>query len=637
MSKEKEERWTFLSTLKEHYKNKPNHNVLSWVDSKCKVVHRMTYREVWEQSGAVADMLENKGFTKGDRVMIAYPFGLEFLAGMFGCMRIGVIPCSAYPPNPMKLKEGMKILENQAKDAGTDTVLTTRKFNMLLTCKMMMWSDKPKLKMVATDVLRPSKRQDPYLPVLSDIAFIQYTSGSTGVPKGVMISHQSLLGNAKQYTKVALDGLNPEQAQQYVGINWCPQYHDMGLIGSFMTILYSGATGYNCSPLDFIKQPLLWHNMIMKYGGSHCGTQGPNFAYGLVMKRMRQAGILNEKWTKVNRICIGAEPVDPKVLVDMLEFLKLKEQAIGVGYGMAEVGLFVSVGVGMDSVDGIPSCGPVEDFSKVRVVQHGEVVTREGKVGELYVQSPVLASGYWGQETLSQEIFQNSLQSENGNWLATGDLGKIVNGKFYVTGRKKDVIIINGKNFYPIDIERTVEEAFPKQLRQGCVAAFQHSPVSAGITVEVRKGISKDNIPSALEISKLVSVEHGVKITYCLICHDHTLPKTTSGKLKRSEIQRTSLGDEWPRNCIISTFDATSRKRDERSNLSSSLAKKPSQILATTDTLKSCPFSRKQLMNEDDTAKVCPVTGHALPADHPKRVPNPLSTIGTSTGSQTGT
>lgn len=299
--------------------------------------------------------------------------------------------------------------------------------------------------------------------------------------------------------------------------------------------------------------------------------------------------------------------------------------------------------MGIEIFDGIPSSGPVNDFSKVRVVKHGEVVAQEGEVGELYVQSPVVASGYWGQGMLTEETFKNNLQSESGNWLATGDLGKIVKGKFYVTGRKKDVIIVNGKNYYPIDIERTIEDAFRNQVRQGCVAAFQHSPLSAGITVEVRKGISKDEIPLATEISKLVSVEHGVKITYCLICNDHTLPKTTSGKLKRNEIQRTSLANEWPRSCIISTFDTRSsinssttlRTVDESSNFSSFLTNKPSEVLATTNTPTACPFSRKNQLNEDDTAKVCPVTGRTLPEDHPRRAPNPLA-VGSSTGTQNG-
>ena len=337
---------TILSSISKHYVERPDHKVISWVDARCNVTEILTYRKLWGQSGVIANHLKNElGLIKGDRVMIVYPCGFEFLVAMIGCMRVGIIPCSVYIPNPKKnFKNDLKTLALQAKDAGSSIILTTRSYKLIVCGLMLTWlHNKPNLKWIATDSMPSSlpgiTETTDVLLSAEDIAFIQYTSGSTGVPKGVMISHRSLLGNVKQYTKISLGDLPPEVAQGFVTVNWCPQYHDLGLIGCFMMNLFAGFIGYNASPLDFIKRPLLWHEMIMKFGGR--ATQGPNFAFGLVMKRLRQAKLFDKKWTTVHRVCIGAEPVDPNVLKDMTSFLGISESAIQVGYGMAEVGLFI--------------------------------------------------------------------------------------------------------------------------------------------------------------------------------------------------------------------------------------------------------------------------------------------------------
>ena len=222
-----------------------------------------------------------------------------------------------------------------------------------------------------------------------------------------------------------------------------------------------------------------------------------------------------------------------------------------------------SNGDGVKVQDGIPSSGNVDDFSMMRIVQNGEVICKDGEVGEIYVQSPVVASGYWNKEELTRETFHNVLDGEHGEWLASGDLGKVIDNNIFITGRKKEVVIVNGKNHFPIDIERTIEQSFPSSVRPGCVAAFQHTRTSAGVVVEIRKGTTKAEIPTPMDIRMSVSSRHELKLSYCYIVKDHTLPKTTSGKLKRNETMQRSIGDKWPKTAIVDSWIISTGIKEE--------------------------------------------------------------------------
>ena len=373
-----------------------------------------------------------------------------------------------------------------------------------------------------------------------------------------------------------------------VMVSWTPQYHDLGLIGTFMSAVYGGLNAYAFSPLDFIRDPLLWHNSIVHYQAK-C-TTGPNFAYGLVARRLikkqqssysKQPDDPSQRWTSIDAACNGAEPVDPKVLDAMYNVLGIRPGCVQIGYGMAETGLFIATG----SANVLPNtqlvaCGHTDQLSTIRVVRvpspddndnnddndpppQPQEIKQENKVGEIWVQSPLLAKGYWGQEQLTQDTFGNTLEGYSGHWLRTGDLGKIVNGELYVTGRIKEVIIINGKNYYPVDIERTLEDAFPETVRPGCNVAFQYSSSAIGMVIEMRKGVTKEEQPNPQRIRQIVSELHGVSAVYICLVKDHTVPKTTSGKLQRTRAKQYSLDNKWKPDTVLDKLEIVVTNDDD--------------------------------------------------------------------------
>ena len=296
--------WTTLLDLvrDHHLREHPDHRVFTWVDVKGRETDTVTYRQLWDRSTAVARHLQqHPDIERGDRVLIAYPFGLDFLPALLGCMRAGVIACSVYPPSPVKLKTDLPIFYRKFSDAGARYVLTNALLRrVLLAENLLNLPDRPaQMDYIITDSLystnsnpntNPNTNTDAsktspvdiendaaadFRPTPEDIAFIQYTSGSTGFPKGVMISHRSLLGNCQQILLLCNGTEDYRLTFDTPGVNWVPQYHDLGLIGAFMTSLYGGFRSWSMSPLDFIQQPFAWHNMIIKYQPKL--TTGPNF------------------------------------------------------------------------------------------------------------------------------------------------------------------------------------------------------------------------------------------------------------------------------------------------------------------------------------------------------------------------
>ena len=320
-----------------------------------------------------------------------------------------------------------------------------------------------------------------------------------------------------------------------------------------MTVVFSGIRGIAFSPLDFILNPILWHDLVIKYRAD--ATTAPNFSYGLLIKRLLQRKKPFMTWSFINRITSGGEPVDPAVMEQVTSVLAVPRSAIYIGYGLAEVALVVRltpyfVADGLVGIAGGDGGG--EGPSKIRIVNEGKEAVQDGTVGEIYVQSPSqVALGYWGKPEETINTFHNRIEGEEGEWLATGDLGKIVDDKLYVTGRKKEVIIINGVNYYPVDIERTVEKAYSSILRPGCTVAFQHSDGAIGLVAEVRKGVKKEHRPTPLEIVNLVTQANRTSVGSVCFLHEHTVPKTTSGKLKRVEVREIAIARAWPKGKVI--------------------------------------------------------------------------------------
>ncbi|CAB9508019.1 D-alanine--D-alanyl carrier protein ligase [Seminavis robusta] len=509
---------TILEALNYHASETPEKILFTWVDIKCKEQNKMTFRQLEDESNAVAARLLKLGCSKGDRVMVAYPFGLEFLAGMFGAMKIGVIPCSIYPPNPNQLKTEMPKFRGFAEDAGAKYALTSTAFATAMTAVSVLY--KTGVKWIGTDNLQVKKRNankqkayETYVGAPEDICFIQYTSGSTGRPKGVMIGHHNLVENIRGISCMS----DTDVLSSTVAALWVPQYHDMGLVAGFMSTVYGGIHLVMASPLDFVSNPLLWSDMVETYKATL--TCAPNFAYALLLKRLQQANRTAD-WSCVKRAMFGGEPSQSHIVEAVSKTLNINQQHIYNIYGMAESVVFLTGGPANAEAEGLVSC-----------------------------------AGYYGQSELTTATFANALPSYDGTWLDTGDLGKIVDGQLYVTGRVKDVIIINGKNYYPTDLELSIDDLFGDVIRPGRTTAFQYGDDSIGITVEGRKQFDElENKDLAVHIANHASQVHGLLAVKVVVLKLGVTPKTTSGKLKRSEIRKTTIASDWKESSVLLQF-----------------------------------------------------------------------------------
>lgn len=325
---------TIVHALHHHAQTRPDHALLEWVNDQNQVVDRLNFLQLWHRANTVAGLLESKGVQKGDRVMIAYPPGLEFLAGMLGCMIAGAIACSVYPPNLVqssaKASHSLKQFRTQVADAGAKYALTTRKYKMLVTMRAL---GRTQVTWLSTDDLSEataSPLQEPSrLPHGNDCAMIQYSSGSTGEPKGIMLSHHAIVYNITCIRRISVD---PEDAHTH-GVTWLPQYHDYGLFNFFLpSVLEPFFTATCTSPIFFIRNPLLWLDMIEKYKATH--TAAPNFAYGLLAKRMKASGRklnsdIASRWMRTN---IAAEPIAPQTIQDMVEVIGFPHHTVNPTY-----------------------------------------------------------------------------------------------------------------------------------------------------------------------------------------------------------------------------------------------------------------------------------------------------------------
>ncbi|CAB9527399.1 D-alanine--D-alanyl carrier protein ligase [Seminavis robusta] len=542
---------TILDALSHHALETPNKVAFAWVDIKCEEQNKMTFKQLEDQSNAVAARLLKLGCQEGDRVMIAYPFGLEFLTGMFGAMKVGVIPCSIYPPNPNQLKTDIPKFRGFAKDAGAKYALSTNMFATAMTAASVLY--KTGVKWIGTDNLPIKKRKrnktkdyEKFEGEPNEVCFIQYTSGSTGRPKGVMITHHNLAENCRAI------GTSTQMTSTSVTVSWVPQYHDMGLVGGFMSCLYSGALLVMTSPLDFLSKPVLWSDMIETFQATH--TCAPNFAYALLLKRLKKSNRTAD-WSCLKFAGFGAEPTQQSVVEDVVETLSVEPGNVHNLYGLAESVVWLTNGPAIADSEGLVCCGEVTSPTlKLRIVQDGKEVG-DGQVGSIWAQSPRVAAGYYGQPELTTSTFANALPQYDGTWLDTGDLGKVVDGQLYVTGRVKDVIIINGKNYYPTDVELSIDDLFGDLIRPGRTTAFQHGEDSVGITVEGRKDFDKSgNEDLTVQIANHVSQVHGLFSSEVVVLKLGVTPKTTSGKLKRSEIRLTTVGGDWKESSILLQF-----------------------------------------------------------------------------------
>nr|XP_011461912.1 PREDICTED: uncharacterized protein LOC105350727 [Fragaria vesca subsp. vesca] len=555
-----------------------NRTLYTWINEEGAVASQRTYAELHANASCIAHKIltcQKPVIKPGDRVLLVHVPGLDFIDAFFGCLRAKVLPVPVLPPDPLQ-RGGQALLkiENIAKSCNAKAILSTISYHWAVQAgslkSMISLTGKngkssarwPSLPWLHTDSwVKNSKGgvvvalEDESESQPGDVCFLQFTSGSTGDAKGVMITHGGLIHNVKLMRK------RYKSTSKTVLVSWLPQYHDMGLIGGLFTALVSGGTAVLFSPLTFIRNPLLWLQVMSKYQATH--SAGPNFAFELVVRRLESDKTKKYDLSSMKFLMIAAEPVRQKTLkrfVDLTRPFGLTQEVMAPGYGLAENCVFVSCAYGegkpiMVDWQGRVCCGyvnPNDEDVDIRIVdpESCEELKEAGKEGEIWISSPSAGIGYWEREELSKNTFKNQLASNPGRiYTRTGDLGRIIDSKLFITGRIKDLIIVAGRNIYSADVEKTVENA-SEVIRPGCCAVIS-VPVeilsTKGISVpdisdqvglvviaEVRDGkpVGKDVIE---QIQARVAEEHGVTVANVNLIRPKTISKTTSGKIKRFE------------------------------------------------------------------------------------------------------
>jgi acyl-CoA synthetase (AMP-forming)/AMP-acid ligase II/acyl carrier protein len=541
---------------------------------------RLTYQELDQNARAIAAHLQSI-HAQGSRALLLYPSGLDFISAFFGCLYAGVVAVPAYPP---RLNQNGDRLRAITTDAQVTLALTTLSLKDRFQHQLSSAQDLSTLEWVTTDHISPESAQNWTPPSLEKnaLALLQYTSGATGTPKGVMITHENLLHNAAVIQHCFQD------ASDSMGVSWLPMYHDMGLIGGILQPLYLGRPMVLMSPTAFIQKPVRWLQAISEYGATTSG--GPNFAYDLCVQKItaEQKSTLDlSRW----RVAFsGAESVRAQTLDDFAEAFRdcgFRQEAFYPCYGMAEATLMVSSklsataptvcaidGVALEqsrvllaepdtaSVRKIVGCGQIE-LEQAGLEQSIAIVNPNtlnrcapNEVGEIWVSGPSLALGYWQRLDETNHAFRASLADGNGSlFLRTGDLGFIYQDELFVTGRLKDLIIIRGRNHYPQDIEWTVQASHPS-LRVGHSAAFsiavdgfERLVIVAEVERQALRHLNVDDVTSA--VRQTISENHQLQVYAIALLKPGSLPKTSSGKIQRGacrtafQSQTLAIVGEW--------------------------------------------------------------------------------------------
>ncbi|HZF38511.1 MAG TPA: amino acid adenylation domain-containing protein, partial [Blastocatellia bacterium] len=527
----------------------------------------LRYRELDMQARAIAATLQELA-APGERAMLCYPAGLEYVAALFGCFYAGVIAVPAYPP---RLHRGNERLQAIAADAQARLALTTSRLQSRSERLLSGAPGLAQMRWLATDDMRLDQAEQwrPQ-PVAADaLAYLQYTSGSTSTPRGVMVTHANVLHNCAYINQ------GFEQTSASVGLSWLPHFHDMGLIQGIIQPVYVGMLGLLISPAAFLQQPFRWLQLISERLVTHSG--GPNFAYDLCVNKVtaeQRATLDLSHW----RVAFnGAEPIRPETLERFAETFApcgFQRRALYPAYGLAEATLKVSGAaleqgpvycrvsadalerhhvVEQDEREGAPSrmlvsSGQVSSDTSVVIVNPETSAKRApDEVGEIWVSGPGVAVGYWNRPDETESAFKVRLRdSGEGPFLRTGDLGFLMGEELFVTGRLKDLIIIRGRNHYPQDIERTVEFSHP-DLRTDSGAAFA---VAGRMTdggerlvivqeLEPRRSPEPQSVIAA--IRRAVAESHEIQPAGIALVPAGSVPKTSSGKLRRGDCRRLFL------------------------------------------------------------------------------------------------
>ncbi len=554
---------TLAACLRLHAERQPQKTAYRFLRDGEVEGRRMTYYELDRAARSIAALLEQHS-TIGDRVLLLFPPGLDFIVALCACFYSGRVAVPAYPPRPNR---GTDRLIGIIQDAAPAVALTCSEVKTKALHRFANDKAFHELAVVTTDSASADASQE-WEPVNLDpgtLAVLQYTSGSTSIPKGVQVTHANLMHNEELIQKAF------GQTQHDIVAGWLPLYHDMGLIGNVLQPLYCGAESILMPPTSFLQNPVRWLAAISRYRATTSG--GPNFAYEFCCNRITAEQKANLDLSSWRVAFSGAEPVRAQSLEHFTTEFRdcgFRASAFVPCYGLAESTLFVtggitSIGPVMQAVQAdalernqvIPTsseepgrrilvgCGRAGAGHEVSIVDPERLTHCEsGTVGEIWVSGPSVANGYWNRPQETADTFEARLaDTGKGPYLRTGDLGFLLDGELFITGRRKDLIIIRGRNHYPHDLEAAAEKSHP--ALRGCIGAV-FSVEAEGeerlvLVQEINPRIQAETGALIAAIRQTIAEEHELQLYAVVLTRPGEIPRTTSGKIQRFLCRKTFL------------------------------------------------------------------------------------------------
>lgn len=523
---------------------------------------KLTYRELDQRARAVAAQLEMV-CERGARALLLFPPGLDYIAAFCGCLYAGVVAVPAYPP---RMNRNLQRLQAIVADSDAAVALTTTATLARVKPSLAQQEGLENLRWLETDNLSTDLINDWRMPDINreTLALLQYTSGSTATPKGVMVTHANLLHNESMIQRAF------RQTPESIIVGWLPLYHDMGLIGTVLQPLFTGSRCVLMSHVAFLQRPVRWLEAISRHRATTSGA--PNFGYELCARKVtaeeRESLDLSTWTTAFN----GSEPVRADTLEQFSKTFAscgFRASAFYPCYGLAEATLFVSGSpeprvphvktfaaealeqnrvIETDEAEArqLVSCGGTAADQQVVIVNpETRTVCGPSEVGEIWVTGKSVTSGYWKRAEETAETFGARTANSDESFLRTGDLGFIHENELFITGRLKDLIIIRGRNLYPHDIERTVQESHPK-LRSAVGAAFSVANGEERLVVvheaERSARYNYEEILSAIRAA--VAEEYEVQLNAAVIVKTGGVPRTSSGKIQRRACREMFLSNQ---------------------------------------------------------------------------------------------
>ncbi|CAG5008214.1 Putative fatty-acid--CoA ligase FadD21 [Dyadobacter sp. CECT 9275] len=534
-----------LDKLKNYADKYPDKIVYGYVSKEETLSEQVTYKQLWEEVSSLAPQLRER-YTATARVIILLPTESSFIKTFLACLHAGLVAV----PCPIGFSEsGITRVLNIIRDCDASGIITNQKTHKMLFQRQTSASKTLgdyEIDWLFTENLNPvfPVHETEEISINENLpAYLQYTSGSTSLPKGVMISHANLMAN--------LNAINIwfGRTADDTSVTWLPHYHDMGLVDGLLSPLYTGGTGMVIPPLFFIGKPYLWLGTISRYKAGFTG--GPGFGIDHCVARIPQDQLSQLDLSSLKVLYVGAEPIRASSLEQFAETMKptgFNAGSLVPAYGLAEATLAISLDfpgrpveyktIANDTTKKIVGCGPLVEKTEVVIVNpETKIIVKESENGEIWATGDSIAQGYWNNPAATKEIFGAYTDSGEGPFLRTGDLGFMSEGRLFITGRLKELIIIRGVNYYPQDIEEVVSQSH-EEIQPNATAAFSvetDQGEALMIVSEVRRTSQNSD---EFENIKL-KIAHQVGIAFGLIPHEimliqtGKLPKTSSGKIQR--------------------------------------------------------------------------------------------------------